>query len=134
MSKHGVVALTETLFHDLRHAGSSIGVTLLCPAWVPTGIARSERNRPAALAEEEPPTPSQRLARSFVERAVSGGRVAAAEVARMTMEAVREDRFYVFTHPTILASVKARHDAVLGVGPPADPYGQRPDRKPGAKD
>lgn len=134
VSKHGVAALTETLFHDLRHAGSSIGVTLLCPAWVPTGIARSERNRPGELAEEGAPTPSQRLARSFVERAVAGGRVGAPEVARMTLDAVREDRFYVFTHPQILPSVKARHDAVLGGGPPADPYGQRPDRKPGAKD
>ena len=132
VSKHAVVALSETLFHDLRTAGSGIGVSLLCPAFVPTGIARSERNRPADLADEAPPTASQARAQAAVESAVAGGRIGAAEVARMTFEAVVENRFYVFTHPQILPSVRARHEAALSGGPPADPYGQRPERRPGA--
>jgi NAD(P)-dependent dehydrogenase (short-subunit alcohol dehydrogenase family) len=131
VSKHAVVALTETLFHDLRLAGSSIGVSLLSPAFVPTGIARSERNRPADLADDGPHTASQARARAAVEKAVTGGRIGADEVARLTFDAVLEDRFYVFTHPQILPSVKARHDAALAGGAPADPYGQRPDRRPG---
>jgi NAD(P)-dependent dehydrogenase (short-subunit alcohol dehydrogenase family) len=132
VSKHAVVALTETLFHDLRMAGSGIGVSLLCPAFVPTGIARSERNRPADLAEAGPETASQVRARAAVEKAVAGGRIGAADVARMTFDAVAEDRFYVFTHPQVLASVRARHEAALSGGPPADPYGQRPERRPDA--
>jgi NAD(P)-dependent dehydrogenase (short-subunit alcohol dehydrogenase family) len=132
VSKHAVVALTETLFHDLRTAGSKIGVSLLSPAFVPTGIARSERNRPAGLADEAPPTPSQARAQAAVERAVAGGRIGAAEVARMTFDAVMEGRFYVFTHPQILPAVRARHEAALSGGPPADPYGQRPERRPDA--
>ncbi len=132
VSKHAVVALTETLFHDLRMAGSRIGVSLLCPAFVPTGIARSERNRPPDLADGAPPTPSQARAQAVVERAVAGGRIGAAEVARMTFEAVQENRFYVFTHPQILPSVRARHEAALSGGPPADPYGQRPEQRPDA--
>jgi NAD(P)-dependent dehydrogenase (short-subunit alcohol dehydrogenase family) len=132
VSKHAVVALTETLFHDLGMAGSGIGVSLLCPAFVPTGIARSERNRPADLAGEAPPTASQVRARAAVERAVAGGRVGAADVARMTFQAVLENRFYVFTHPQILPSVRARHEAALSGGPPADPYGLRPERRPDA--
>ncbi len=131
-SKHAVVALTETLFHDLRVAGSSIGVSLLSPAFVPTGIARSDRNRPADLADAAPPTRSQARAQAAVERAVAGGKIGAADVARMTFEAVLEGRFYVFTHPQILESVQARHEAALSGGPPADPYGQRPDRRPNA--
>ncbi len=132
VSKHAVVALTETLFHDLRVAGSRIGVSLLCPAFVPTGIARSERNRPPDLADATPPTPSQARAQAAVEKAVAGGRIGAADVARMTFEAVQDDRFYVFTHPQILPSVRARHEAALSGGPPADPYGQRPERRPNA--
>jgi len=132
VSKHAVVALTETLFHDLRVAGSRIGVSLLCPAFVPTGIARSERNRPPDLADATPPTPSQARAQAAVEKAVAGGKIGAAEVARMTFEAVQDDRFYVFTHPQILPSVRARHEAALSGGPPADPYGQRPERRPNA--
>ena len=132
VSKHAVVALTETLFHDLRVAGSRIGVSLLCPAFVPTGIARSERNRPPDLADATPPTPSQARAQAAVEKAVAGGKIGAADVARMTFEAVQDDRFYVFTHPQILPSVRARHEAALSGGPPADPYGQRPERRPNA--
>jgi NAD(P)-dependent dehydrogenase (short-subunit alcohol dehydrogenase family) len=130
VSKHAVVALTETLHHDLRLAGANLGVTLLCPAFVPTGIARSERNRPSHLAGAAPRTASQARAQAAVERAVAGGKIGAADVARMTFEAVAEDRFYVFTHPQILASVRARHEAVHAAAPPADPYGQRPDRRP----
>lgn len=132
VSKHAVVALTETLFHDLRMAGSRIGVTLLSPAFVPTGIARSERNRPPDLSEATPLTPSQLRAQALTEKAVAGGRIGAAEVARMVFEAVAEDRFYVFTHPQILPAVRAHHEAALSGGPPADPYGQRPERRPDA--
>jgi NAD(P)-dependent dehydrogenase (short-subunit alcohol dehydrogenase family) len=132
VSKHAVVALTETLFHDLRLAGSRIGVTLLSPAFVPTGIGRSDRNRPADLAEAAPPTRSQVRAQAAVEKAVAGGKIGAAEVARMVFEAVVDDRFYVFTHPQILPTVRARHEAALSGGPPADAYGQRPERRPDA--
>ena len=131
-SKHAVVALSETLFHDLRTAGSGIGVSLLCPAFVPTGIARSERNRPADLADAAPRTQSQARAQAAVEKAVAGGRIGAADVARMTFDAVVESRFYVFTHPQILPSVRDRLEAALSGGPPADPYGQRPGRRPDA--
>src|SRR5437660_5351545 len=50
VTKHAVVALSETLYHDLRERQSAIGVSVLCPAYVPTGIADSARNRPAGLA------------------------------------------------------------------------------------
>src|SRR5947207_3621865 len=49
VTKHAVVALSETLHHDLRERGSAVGVSVLCPAYVPTGIADSERKRPAAM-------------------------------------------------------------------------------------
>src|SRR5512145_448165 len=49
VTKHAVVALSETLHHDLRERKSAVGVSVLCPAYVPTGIAESERNRPADL-------------------------------------------------------------------------------------
>ena len=45
VTKHAVVALSETLFLDLQEAGAQVGVSVLCPAWVKTQIHRSERNR-----------------------------------------------------------------------------------------
>jgi NAD(P)-dependent dehydrogenase (short-subunit alcohol dehydrogenase family) len=130
VSKHAVVALTETLYHDLRLAQSTIGVTALCPAFVPTGIADCHRNRPRDLANTTAPTSSQQTAQAAIERAVSGGRVTAAQVAELTFAAVREERFYVFTHPQILPAVQARFEAALRGDPPADPFATRPSAKP----
>jgi NAD(P)-dependent dehydrogenase (short-subunit alcohol dehydrogenase family) len=127
VSKHGVVTLSETLFHDLRLAHAKVGVSLLCPAFVPTNIDNSERNRPPDLVEDAPLTRSQIIARERSEKAVTSGRLSAAEVARMTFEAVRENRFYVITHPKMLASVELRLRDVLDGRNPSDPYTFKPE-------
>jgi NADP-dependent 3-hydroxy acid dehydrogenase YdfG len=120
-SKHAVVAITETLYHDLRLAGASIGVSLLCPAFVPTGIADAERSRPSALANESPYTSSQKLAARQLTRAVESGKLTAHEVADITFDAVREGRFYVITHPNIMPSVQLRLDDIAQLRAPTDP-------------
>jgi NAD(P)-dependent dehydrogenase (short-subunit alcohol dehydrogenase family) len=130
VSKHAVVALSETLHHDLRLAQSTIGVSVLCPAFVPTGIAHSHRYRPAELSNVDVPTPSQRIAQTASEKAVSSGKLTAVEVAQQTFDAIRDNRFYVFTHPQILGSVRARFEAVLNGNSPADPYAERPSARP----
>jgi NAD(P)-dependent dehydrogenase (short-subunit alcohol dehydrogenase family) len=130
VSKHAVVALSETLYHDLKLAQSSIGVTVLCPAYVPTGIADSHRSRPKELANDGGPTTSQKMAQAAVAKAVAGGRISAAEVAAMTFAAVRDNRFYVFTHPQILPTVQARVAAALAGEAPADPFAARPSARP----
>ncbi|WP_250472298.1 SDR family oxidoreductase [Caballeronia sp. GAFFF1] len=120
-SKHAVVALTETLYHDLRLAGASIGVSLLCPAFVPTGIADAERSRPDALANDAPLTASQKMAARQLTRAVESGRLSARDIAEMTFDAVREGRFYVITHPGIMASIRLRLDDIAQLRNPSDP-------------
>jgi short-subunit dehydrogenase len=132
VSKHAVVALSETLYHDLKLAQSTIGVTALCPAFVPTGIAESHRNRPRNLANPVPPTTSQRMAQAATEKAVSSGRMTAEQVAQMTFDAVREERFYVFTHPQIMPTVRARYEAAMHGDSPADPFATKPSAKPPA--
>jgi len=119
-TKHAVVALTETLHHDLRSRGSGVGVSLLCPAYVPTGIADSERNRPARY---EPARKSlETLAReAMLKKAVASGRLSADDVARKVLEAVKEDRFYVLTHPRIKGAIEARLRDILEGEPPRDP-------------
>jgi len=126
-SKHAVVTLSETLFHDLRLAKAKVGVSVLCPAYVPTNIHRSERNRPGELTDDAPPTPSQIAARERSEKAIASGRLSAAAVARMTFEAVRENRFYVITHPKILSSVELRLQDLLAQRNPSDPYTFKPE-------
>jgi NAD(P)-dependent dehydrogenase (short-subunit alcohol dehydrogenase family) len=129
VSKHAVVALTETLAHDLRLAQANIGVSLLCPAFVPTGIAQSHRNRPSEL-RGDPPTASQRAAHAALTKAVDSGKLTAAQVAQMTFDAVAADRFYVLTHPQILPTVQLRFDDIVQQRAPSDPFSTRPQLKP----
>jgi NADP-dependent 3-hydroxy acid dehydrogenase YdfG len=129
VSKHAVVTLSETLFQDLRVANAKIGVTVLCPAFVPTGIANSERNRPADLPAGEL-TPSQKIAQAATQKAVSSGRITAAEVAQMVFDCIRENKFYCITHPRILGSVELRLQDILAQRNPTDPFSLKPSAAP----
>jgi NAD(P)-dependent dehydrogenase (short-subunit alcohol dehydrogenase family) len=120
VTKHAVVAFSETLYHDLRERGSGVGVSVLCPAYVPTGIADSERNRPAGLAAGE--KSAQTLAREqMLKKAVASGRLSADDVARAVVQAVKEDRFYILTHPRIKGAIRARMDDILEERAPRNP-------------
>jgi NAD(P)-dependent dehydrogenase (short-subunit alcohol dehydrogenase family) len=130
VSKHAVVTLSETLYHDLRLAQARIGVTVLCPAFVPTGIAESARNRPEALRNDTAPTASQQMAQAASVKAVSSGRLTAAEVAAVAFECIRNDRFYGFTHKKILTSVELRLADIIGDRNPSDPFTYKPDAAP----
>jgi NAD(P)-dependent dehydrogenase (short-subunit alcohol dehydrogenase family) len=120
-SKHAVVAMTETLYHDLRLARASVGVSLLCPAFVPTGIADAERARPGALVNDEEMTASQKLAARQLAKAVEHGKLSARDVAELTFDAIRANRFYVVTHPNIMPSVQLRLDDIAQLRDPSDP-------------
>ena len=81
VSKHAVVALSETLYQDLRLVTDQIGASVLCPFFVPTGITASERNRPDALKAAARPTQSQLIGQAMNEQAVGRGKLSAADVA-----------------------------------------------------
>jgi NAD(P)-dependent dehydrogenase (short-subunit alcohol dehydrogenase family) len=130
-SKHAVVGMTETLYHDLRLAGGQVDCSLLCPAFVPTGIANAERVRPGDLRNDAPLTASQKLAGRQLTKAVQGGRLSAQEVAEITFDAIRERRFYVITHPIIMASVQLRLDDIAQLRNPTDPLSLKPGVKAG---
>ena len=120
VTKHAVVALSETLHHDLREHGSTVGVSVLCPAYVSTGIADSERNRPAHLAPA--PKSKETAAREvMLKKAVASGRLSADDVARAVVQAVKEDRFYILTHPRIKGAIRARMEDILEDRAPRNP-------------
>jgi NAD(P)-dependent dehydrogenase (short-subunit alcohol dehydrogenase family) len=120
VTKHAVVALSETLHHDLRERASAVGVSVLCPAYVPTGIADSERNRPTGL---EPTVKStETLAReAMLKKAVASGRLSADDIARAVVRAVKEERFYILTHPRIKGAIGARMEDILQERTPRNP-------------
>jgi len=126
VSKHAVVALSETLYHDLRLVDAPIHASVLCPYFVPTGIDRSERHRPADVRSDAPLSASQQAAKQLVSRAVGAGKVSAAEVAQLTFEAIRENRFWIYSHPQALGAVAERMEAIVHGAAPADPYADTP--------
>jgi len=126
VSKHAVVALTETLYHDLSLIESNLGVSVLCPYFVPTGISQSESIRPSDTKPAAAATRSQQLSQAMLEKAVTAGKVSAAEVAQMTFDAIRARQFYIYSHPQALGNVERRLQDILQARNPSDPYEQAP--------
>jgi NAD(P)-dependent dehydrogenase (short-subunit alcohol dehydrogenase family) len=114
-TKHAVVALSETLALDLLATASPVKVSVLCPGFVRTGIAESDRNRPAHLKNPagDAPNPGAVAAAQMIRAAVEGG-ISAEVVADHVVSAVREERFYVLPHPEMKGAIKHRMDDILG--------------------
>ena len=121
VSKHAVVALSETLHHDLAARGTKVRCSVVCPAYFPSGIAESERSRPAALSEPRAKSAEDLERDARMRRAVQSGRLSAADIASRVFEAVRDERFYVLTHPRILPAVEARMRDILEGRNPGNP-------------
>jgi NAD(P)-dependent dehydrogenase (short-subunit alcohol dehydrogenase family) len=126
VSKHAVVALTETLFHDLALVKAPIGASVLCPYFVPTGISQSHRNRPEDVKTTAGPTASQMAAQAMTVKAVESGKVSAADVAKTTFDAIAAGQFYIYSHPGALGGVAERMDEIVHQRNPGDPYKATP--------
>ena len=96
VSKHGVLALSETLHGELAGAGAPIGVTVVMPGRVPTRLGR-----PAGAPEPDVAVPA-------------AGELAPREVGERVARAVRRDQLYLFTHPERLDEVRARFARIAG--------------------
>jgi len=131
VSKHAVVSLTETLYHDLGLVTEQVRCSVLCPYFVPTGISQSHRNRPAGLVNEAPPTRSQMVSQALSDKAVSSGKVTAADVAQLTFDAVRDESFYIYSHPQALAAVQQRMESIVRQSNPGDAFGDKPEVRAG---
>jgi NAD(P)-dependent dehydrogenase (short-subunit alcohol dehydrogenase family) len=126
VSKHAVVAFTETLYQDLSLVTDQIGASVLCPFFVPTGINQSERNRPGNLAAAKP-TRSQLIGQAMSDKAVSSGKVTAQEVAQKVFDAISANQFYIYSHPKAIASVQTRLEDIMLARNPTDPFAQKPE-------
>lgn len=128
-SKHAVVSLSETLFQDLALVTDQVAASVLCPYFVPTGISQSHRNRPVnqlGVSMSESPTRSQMISQAMSDKAVSSGKVTAAEVAQKVIDAVQAGQFYILSHPHMLGGVQTRLDDIVNGRNPSDPFVAKP--------
>ena len=126
VSKHAVVALSETLYQDLSLVTDQISASVLCPFFVATGISQSHRNRPSVLQSGKP-TQSQLIGQAMSEKAVSSGKVSAADVAQLVFDAVAKDQFYIYSHPKAIKSVQTRLEDIVQTRNPTDPFESKPE-------
>lgn len=115
VSKFGVVCLTESLRAELDMVGSDIGVSCLCPGEVATGIFRSERNRPDSYDETSGPRSADPNAAAFHEKVAAGvdDGMDPEQVGELVIEAVRDERFWVFPHQDFKPRFEARSRSIL---------------------
>ena len=126
VSKHAVVSMSETLHQDLALMTEQVHAHVLCPYFVPTGISKSHRNRPADMAPARP-TKSQLIAQAMSDKAVGSGKVTAAQVAQWVFEACDGRRFYIYSHPHALGGVQVRLQDIVTPRNPTDPFAAKPE-------
>ncbi len=119
-SKFAVVGLSESLWHEAQATGSNVGISVLCPAFVRTGIARSDRNQPEGMGGWVA-AGSQVGARfgEFLSAGVDGG-IEPSEVADTILAAVKRDKLWILTHADSVESITRRANAIVGDGIPPE--------------
>ena len=120
VTKYGVVALSETLFEDLRNANSDVGVSVLCPAFVRTRIWDSARNRPAAL-RNAPDEGEVDVERIRMLRTVIEGGLDPSVVADAVHDAILEKKLYILTHAATARYVEKRMRHIIEGTNPTPP-------------
>ena len=107
-SKFAVVGMSEALRADL--AETKVGVSVLCPGMVKTQILDSERNRPEAFESDDETANAAADAMSEMMNAAMSEGIDPAQVGQVVLDGVREDRFWLFTHPEYRDAIAARHE------------------------
>ncbi len=113
MSKHAVLSLSESLYHELKLRGARIGVSALCPEIVATQIGGGERNRPPHL--KRPPGAGASPERDLTEQAVRDGLQTGTppeQIAQRVLEGIREDRFYILAEDVWRRSCESRMEDI----------------------
>ncbi len=112
MTKHAVVGYSEALYHDLTSSAAKIGVSVLCPELINTRIGDSRRNRPRDLAGFDFTSPEREVAEGSLRELSAQQGVDPRVIAERTLQAIRDDRFYVLSEDGWRQSCETRLEDV----------------------
>jgi len=119
VSKHAVVALTESVYHELAALGTPVGVSVLCPGPIATGITDSERIRPDDRPDTRPlGSEAERTYDTLLTAGIAAG-MDPGEVGEIVFDALRADRFWIYTHPVYTEAIQGRMESILSGSNPA---------------
>ena len=109
VSKFATLALSEGLFQSWKKINSKIGASALCPGFVATNIIESDRNRPENLpAKNKANFVLKKLAATVLKRGKEPN-----EIADVTLDAIRENKFYILPHTNYDEMIKERYNRIL---------------------
>ena len=130
VSKHAVVSMSESLFGELKNRETRIGISVLCPGWIKTRIMQSERNRPEAPRDDPGEmAPEAEAVLEIIEGLVASG-LDPIDVGKLVVESIKEERFYILTHPTWKEMVRQRAENItegrdpVGLAPAGEDWGE----------
>jgi len=115
ITKHTVIAISESLNHELQRLGSKIKVSALCPGFVITNLTESERNRPEELQYDIKTNPEFDQIIKVYQQSIESG-ITPEQVADKLFQAIKEGKkFYIPTDHLIFLrkNVKIRMEAIL---------------------
>jgi NAD(P)-dependent dehydrogenase (short-subunit alcohol dehydrogenase family) len=122
ISKHAIVALSETLYFQLRSDAPNVGLSVLCPGAVRTRFGASARNRPAWAGPSPEPTTAERASAEQFDRLQEVAGADPADVAAAVVDAIRSHRFYILTSANRNEAIRRRGEEIIAGGPPAAPF------------
>lgn len=113
-TKFAVVTISESLHLELAMQKSKVKVSVLCPGFVNTNIATSDRNRPANLQTGMPQFSEAEMSFASMMFAGIASGTPPTEVAEKVFAAIENEQFYILPHPELLPVVRMRMEAILG--------------------
>jgi NAD(P)-dependent dehydrogenase (short-subunit alcohol dehydrogenase family) len=121
VTKHAVVAFSESLYFSLQQRNSLVKVSVLCPGIVSTNIASTERNRPAELRNQPVTmTPEMEAGLAAFKALIEAG-MPPLQVADVVFDAIQKEQFYILTHPEWTEVIRLRTDKLLRTENPENP-------------
>jgi NAD(P)-dependent dehydrogenase (short-subunit alcohol dehydrogenase family) len=122
ISKHAIVALSETLHFQLGSEAPNVGLSVLCPGAVRTRFGSSARNRPAWAGPVPEPTAAERASAEQFDRLQEAAGADPADVAAAVVDGIRSQRFYILTSTNRNEAIRRRGEEIIAGGPPAAPF------------
>jgi NAD(P)-dependent dehydrogenase (short-subunit alcohol dehydrogenase family) len=121
VTKHAVVALSESLYLTLVRRSSLVKVSVLCPGLTRTNIGDCERNRPEDLKNEPAPLSQEMQAGKAAFEALVAASMPPGEVAEVVFDAIRKEQFYILTDPAWVELIRLRTEKLVALENPEDP-------------
>lgn len=121
VTKHAVVALSESLYLALQQRKSLVKVSVLCPALVRTDIGNAERNRPVELRNEAVTLTPELQAGLAAFKAMLAASTPPREIADVVFDAIEKEQFYILPHPEWTEVIQLRTDKLVRMENPQSP-------------